>query len=70
MQLKITRDFANGGLHQVKYYQDRPGYPKVWFDYGNPFHSRKMAKEFVAKLLNDLSENHNDREVCGTQKDL
>jgi hypothetical protein len=51
MQLKITRDFANGGQYQVRYFQFRPGYPTGWFDYGNPFHSRKRAKAFVAALL-------------------
>jgi hypothetical protein len=56
MQLKITRDFANGGLYQVRYFQFRPGYPTGWFDYGNPFHSRKRAKAFVAALITPLEK--------------
>ena len=51
MQLKITRDFTNGGRHQVQYFQDRPGYPRAWFDYGEPFYSRKRAEAFVAAIL-------------------
>jgi hypothetical protein len=64
MQLKITRDFANGGRHQVKYFQDRPGYHRAWFDYGEPFHSRKRAEEFVNALITPpVKEKSNERET-------
>ena len=51
--MKLVRDGLNGGRFQWKYYQDKPGYPTYWYDYGPSFMTRKAALEYMENV--DLS---------------